>query len=420
MIQENKADGWVRLFQTKGASIPGTPYEAVWQNKELPTLHAWYLTTPYGSGTRVVAERNPFYFKVDPEGNQLPYLDRVAYDVVQDAQVLVLKALNGEIEMQDRHIATTANKAAFADNTQKGGYHFYETIPDSSNEAAIYLNWTHKDPVMRQIIHNKDFRAGLSHAINRQEIIDVVFVGQGQPYQVASRPESKFYSERFAKQYTEFDERKANEFLDKALPQKDAQGFRLRPDGQRLTVTIEVASANTEQIDVLKLVEGYWKQVGVETQTKVEDRSLLWTRKNASEHDAMVWTGDAGLYEELNPSRYFPQFDGSHYAVAWAYWYQKPANPPATPEEPPEPVKRQMALYYQVKATADEAKRNELMRELLRIAADQFYLIGTVLPASGYGVVKNNVRNVPAKIYSSGSTYPNPAPTNPSQYFIES
>jgi ABC-type transport system substrate-binding protein len=188
LIQENGADGWVRLFQTKGASIPGTPYDAVWQNKDLPTLNAWYLTTPYGAGNRVVAERNPYYFKVDPEGNQLPYLDRVVYDVAQDAQVLVLKALNGELDMQDRHIATTQNRAVFVDNAQRGGYRFFETIPDSSNEAGIYLNWTHKDPVMRRIIQDKDFRIGLSHAIDRQEIIDVVYVGQGEPYQVASRP----------------------------------------------------------------------------------------------------------------------------------------------------------------------------------------------------------------------------------------
>ncbi|MGN6756909.1 MAG: ABC transporter substrate-binding protein, partial [Thermomicrobiales bacterium] len=419
LMKENNAESWVKLFQLKGASVPGTSYSAQWSNPDLPTLNPWKIVAPYGTGNRVSAERNPYFWKVDPDGNQLPYLDKVVFDIYQDLQPLVLKAANGEIDMQDRHIATNQNKPVFVDNQQKGQYHFYETVPDSSNTAGIYPNWNHKDPVMRQIIQNKDFRVGLSYAIDRPAIIQAVYVGQGEPYQVASRPESKYYDEEFAKQFTEHDPDKANQHLDKVLPQKDSEGFRLRPDGKRFTMIIEIASANTDQIDVMKLIQTQTKAVGLDIQSKVEDRSLLWTRKNAADVDGMIWTGDAGLYEELNPSRYFPQFDGSHFAVAWAYWYAKPAHPPTPAEEPPDIVKKQMSLYDQVLATVDDKKRDDLMRQLLAIAKDQLYIIGTVLPSNGYGIVKNNFHNVPAKIFSSGSTYNNPGPTNPSQYFIE-
>ncbi|MGN6359131.1 MAG: ABC transporter substrate-binding protein [Thermomicrobiales bacterium] len=419
LMKENNAESWVKLFQLKGASVPGTSYSAQWSNPDLPTLNPWKIVAPYGTGNRVSAERNPYFWKVDPDGNQLPYIDKVVFDVYQDLQPLVLKAANGEIDMQDRHLATNQNKPVFVDNQQKGQYHFYETVPDSSNTAGIYPNWNHKDPVMRQIIQNKDFRVGLSYAIDRPAIIQAVYVGQGEPYQVASRPESKYYDEEFAKQFTEHDPDKANQHLDKVLPQKDSEGFRLRPDGKRFTMIIEIASANTDQIDVMKLIQTQTKAVGLDIQSKVEDRSLLWTRKNAADVDGMIWTGDAGLYEELNPSRYFPQFDGSHFAVARAYWYAKPAHPPTPAEEPPDIVKKQMSLYDQVLATVDDKKRDDLMRQLLAIAKDQLYIIGTVLPSNGYGIVKNNFHNVPAKIFSSGSTYNNPGPTNPSQYFIE-
>ena len=80
-----------------------------------------------------------------------------------------------------------------------------ETIPSGMNTLAFALNLTHKDPMKREIYQNKDFRVALSHAINRQEIIDVVYVGQGEPYQLAPRPTSPFYNERLAKQYTEYD-----------------------------------------------------------------------------------------------------------------------------------------------------------------------------------------------------------------------
>ena len=134
--------------------------------------------------SQVTLERNPYYFKVDPEGNQYPYIDYVQYDVGTDTETLVLKTLNGEIDFQDRHIAALGNKALYFDNQEAGDYGFVETIPSSMNMAAIALNLTHEDPVKREIFQNQDFRIALSYAINRQEIIDLVFVGQGQPYQL--------------------------------------------------------------------------------------------------------------------------------------------------------------------------------------------------------------------------------------------
>jgi peptide/nickel transport system substrate-binding protein len=420
LVRENNAESWVRLYQTKGASIPGQPYDAQWYNPELPRLHAWALAAGFGAGNRLVFERNPYYFKVDPDGNQLPYLDRVIFEVIQDREVMVLKALNGEIDMQDRNINTQQNKAVFTDNMQRGGYRFWENIPSSMNSAVISLNLTHKDPVKRQVFQNKDFRIGLSYAINRQEISDVVYVGQGEPWQAAARRETPFYSERLAKQYTEFDLTKANEHLDKAFPRKNAQGLRLGPDGRPISFVVEVFGEQSERVDTLNLIKESWKRVGVEIEVKPEDRSLFNTRKNANEHDAVVWGGDAGLKDALvNMSYYFPFGTESNYAQAWAAWYNPGGNPRTQAEEPPDVARRQMQLYDQIKATGDEARQIELMKQILELAADQFYCIGTTLPANSYGIVKNNFRNVPATMFSTGGPYLNPAPTNPSQYFIQ-
>jgi peptide/nickel transport system substrate-binding protein len=112
------------------------------QNVDLPTLNAWRVVDPLNVGTQFVMERNPYYWKVDPEGNQLPYLDRVVYPLVEDVEVLTLKALNGEVDMMDRHIATNANKAAFTDNMERGGYRFFETLPSFENDAVIAHNLT--------------------------------------------------------------------------------------------------------------------------------------------------------------------------------------------------------------------------------------------------------------------------------------
>lgn len=422
LIKDNKAEDWVKLFRLKGQGIPGTPYDARWQNPALPTLFGWKIVDPYGEGTRVTAERNPFYFKVDSEGNQLPYIDKVNYDVLQDPQVLLLKASNGEIDMHERHINTDQNKAVLADNRQKGNYHFFDEVPSSMNTNIIALNLTHKDPALRQIFQNKDFRIGLSYAINRQEIIDTVYVSQGEPWQSSPRKTTPYYNEKLAKQFTEFDITKANAALDKVLPKKDGQGFRLRSDGQRLTFTMEVTASGVTAttVDAMKLVQGYWQKVGIDVQLKPEDRSLFYTRKNANEHDCVVWGGDGGGSDALTETRwFFPSSNESNYAEAWFTWYAQPSNPLTPAEEPPAATKKQMELYRNdLQGTGDRNKQRDIFNQILDIAAEEFYVIGISLPGDGYGIVKNTFHNVPQSLPGAW-LYPSPAPTNPCQYWME-
>ncbi len=420
LIAEAEATDWINLMQLKGGGVPGTPYDARYQNGDLPSLNPWILTVPYGAGTQVVAERNPYYWKVDTEGRQLPYIDRLVYDVGEDVEVLVLKALNGEIDMQDRHIATLSNKAVFVDNMEQGDYHFFDTIPSSMNEVAIAFNLTHKDPVKREIFQNKDFRIALSHAINRQEIIDVVYVGQGEPYQLAPRPTSPFYNERLAKQYTEYDPDLANEILDGIFPEKNADGIRLGPDGNPISFPVDIDSTQQPRIDTMELVERYWAAVGIDIQLNTIDRSLLYTRKDSNEHDVALWGGDGGLDVILEPRWYFPFSGESLYAEAWQSWFNNPTGEGALtpPEEPPAGPKEQMALYEQIKSTGDAQQQTELMKQILEIAADEFYAIGITLPAPGYGVVKNGFHNVLSPMPGAW-LYPNPAPANPEQFWIE-
>jgi peptide/nickel transport system substrate-binding protein len=415
LVSEAGLEAWTDLLHQRGASVGEG---VLWMNAGLPTLHPWMVETPLtADATQVVLVRNPYFFKVDPEGNQLPYIDKIIYGIGENVETLVLQALNGEIDMQDRHINTNENKAVFFDNMEAGDYHFFELIPSAMNTMVISLNLTHLDPVKREIFQNKDFRIGLSYAINRQELIDLVYVGQGEPYQAAPRPTSPFYNEQLAKQYTEYDVDLANEHLDLAgYIERDGDGFRLGPDGNRIAFVVEVPAAYQPMVDMMELISGYWKEVGIDGQVLVEDRSIMYERKDANEHDATVWGGDGGLDVVLEPRYYFPFSRESNWAEAWQWWYNNPEDERG--EEPSPAALQQMELYDQLKATADQDGQAALMEEILQIAADEFWTIGISLPAPSYGIVKNNFYNVPESFPSSW-TYPHPGPTNIFQYFIE-
>ncbi len=397
-------------------------YEAYgnWSNPRLvpdaPVVYAWDYANVLGDSPQFIAERNPYYWKIDPEGNQLPYLDRQVYSVAGDAQSIVLMAMAGEISYQDRHIATLINKPLFLENAQKADIRFLEVVGSSMNEMTVPLNLTHKDPVMRELFRNKDFRIALSHAINRQELIEVVGLGLGEPWQCAPLRDSPLFNETLAKQYTEFDLAKANQMLDQIIPNKDAEGYRLRPDGSPLGIVGEVTANQQTRIDMLELIKGHWAAAGIRMVVKSEDRSLFYERKAANEHDLAVWGGDGGMDVVLEPRWYFPYSEESIYAIEWVHWYTSNG---AQGEEPVAEAKKQMELYDQLLVTPDLESQNEIMKQILQIAQEQFWVMGTYVGAPGYAVCKNKFRNVPGR-YWGAWLYPNPGPFNPCQFYWES
>ena len=405
--QEGFEGSWVDLFEAK-ADAPANP--------DLPTLNPWIVTLPYdGTNTEVRWVRNPYFWKVDTEGNQLPYIDEVVFDVLQDREVALLRTMEGQYDFISRHVASVQNRPVLFESMERGDYYFNQTVPDTSATMALHFNYNIDDPVMREIIHNKDLRIGLSHAIDREEINDLVYSGVSEPWQVAPRSESVFYDEEFAKQFTEYDPELANEYLDSAgYVERDRDGFRLGPDGARIVLTVEVVTGQTERIDELELIQGYWEDVGVDMEIRAMDRSLLWERKDNALHEIMAWGGDGGLNPIMAPQRYIPDRGGAHWAVDWARWYNNPNDELA--EEPPESVKRQLELLDVVKTTGDQDRQMEAMKEALEIAKDDFRLIGTILRPAGYQIVRNDFHNVPEVIPGSWA-YPTPAPTNPEQYF---
>src|SRR5690625_4304265 len=213
LAEEEGLEDWIALMEQKGGMHSGDRLN----NAELPMLSAWRMSeVPRGSGTMMRLERNPYFWKVDPDGRQLPYIDELEISIIDDEEVMLTAAANGEIDMQNRNINLARNKPVLAEERENSDFEFYDTTLTFMNTTMISLNEDHEDGAKREVFQSKDFRIGLSHAINRQAIIDTVYQRQGEPWQGAPRPEHRFYDEAMAKQYTEYDVELANQYLDDA------------------------------------------------------------------------------------------------------------------------------------------------------------------------------------------------------------
>jgi peptide/nickel transport system substrate-binding protein len=415
LVKAAGVPNWNTLFQNKTAQQNASR----WRDVGRPVLDPWVLTVPYNGTTQVVAERNPYFFKVDPDGNQLPYIDRVTYDIVGDTQGLVLKAINGQLDMQALGLDGIETQAVLAQHRDQGGYRLFRARPAYSNSMLICLNETVKDDSLRKVFQNRDFRIALSLAINRDELNQLIYAGLSQPYQAAPRPDMALYDETMANQYTEYDPAKANQMLDAAgFDKKDSDGFRLGPDGQRISFAIDALASRKYHVDALELIRKYWRDVGIDMQVKAIEQSFIFARSLANDEQGQVWLGGGGydFLGLLDPKWYFPSSDQSAFGSAWGIWYQNPKDPNAI--EPTGPAREQQELYEELKAQPTTARQIEVMKKILAITRDQFWVIGTVMAPDNVGVVKTNMKNVPDEMPDT-VFYLTPGPTNPETYFYE-
>jgi peptide/nickel transport system substrate-binding protein len=218
-------------------------------------------------------------------------------------------------------------------------------------------------------------------------------------------------------QYTEFDLKKANEYMDKVgLTKKDAEGYRLRSDGKRLTLLAEISTTDAFMADAMNLIKKTWKEIGVDVTVKVEDRTIQWENKAANKCELFLWAagGTDGIDVILNVQAYFPDRAAAFQAAAWGDWY---ASGGARGIEPDAEMKKMMSLYQELQKKGKWEEQVAGMKEIIQISADYFPQIAICAPVDAFGIVKNNMKNVPTRLIESALMV-TPGPTNPEQYYF--
>ena len=347
LIKENEFETWVQLFNFKDiTNWELTRKEAI----GFPVLYPWMLVS-VENGVYTF-ERNPYYFKVDPAGNQLPYIDKIVSTQVQDAEMAVMKQIAGEVDFARETMAM--NKMPLYKENEKNGYTTYMAKMHVT-PSDIFLNLTYDDPVWRQVVQDKRFRQALCYAIDYDEIVDSVYYGFAEPSKMIP---------------SEYNPDKANQLLDEmGLDKKDSEGFRLGPDGKRFTINFEIQNVAPDIVPLTELVVEFWKNVGIHTTMKTIDSSLWSQRNSANELQATVYWSHTPLW-------YHTDWCQSIWAPLWNRWNAYGGKQPETSdgdsdavgiEEPPAEVK---AFYDEVRKTVIEPpekaqQANENLRKMM-------------------------------------------------------
>ncbi len=393
LAKENGYDHWWQLFNNKRDFLLGRQLHI-----EIPTLGPWIVKQLLPEG--LVYERNPYYYKIDTAGNQLPYIDTVKATVFGDDKTKALKTLAGEYDFIE-WFTSLGDYPVFMEAAEKGGYYVWLVKGTSGSGAAgciVNQNYN-EDPVMGEILRDVRFRRALSLAINREEFNELFAFGKSTPRQATVTPACSFYKEEWGKSYAEYDPEEANRLLDEmGLDKRDKEGFRLRPDGKTLLL-VPLHVTDAVRIEWSEMTKEYWEDVGIKISIKPAERMYLMTCLAAGTHMIFPWgfTNAAEYAIAVGANQFIK---GWGWAPLWRSWWDTNGE---SGEEPPEQVKRMWSLYDEVPYLPEEEK-NKALEEIFDIWAENVWQVG-VIGIGQVNVITNiNLRNVLTGGYIGTST----------------
>jgi peptide/nickel transport system substrate-binding protein len=399
-IADGGFDDWTGLFRKKSSTA----------NIDSPALTSHVIVDDTPGAT--VYERNPYYFAVDPEGNQLPYIDTIAYSCGENQESIDLKVVAGQADFHFRGnwgtypiFVREANRSNYRIHFAPDNF-FYAIGPNQSYDG---------DPEIQRLIRSKDFRVALALSIDKQEFLDTYISGFGKVSNYTFMEDSPYYEKMIPwnNLYAIQDVDQANALLDGlGLAGRDADGYRTRSDGKgTLELTMSGATGPITTSDMQEAVVQYFREVGLKV--TYQDVAATLATYLASNEAHMIGI----LVTFGGPVAPTPDY---HWAPEFNTWAQSGGTAGVKPTDP-----KILKLYElgDLAYRSSNPTRGVYFQEMYKILAEEQYLISmfTGTPNhSGFHILKNNLRNIPpaGQVNIQQALY-YVTSTRPEQWFFE-
>ena len=386
---KNGFDNWVQQFGSYWNKWKDAIVSSAYGLK-VPTLGSHILLKEPTTQRRVFVA-NPYYFKVDTAGNQLPYID-YHDERFLEKQLWPLEIMNGNVDQKAQNMPLSIYPV-LKENEKKGDYALQ--LPLGMVGPTFIFNITHKDPVLRKIYGDVRFRYAMSLAINRDEVNETLFLGLGTPEQALPQ-NVPYVTEEDKKFMTEYDPERANELLDEMGLKRGADGIRMRPDGKPLTILWEYTLQYVWSPEFPALIAEYWQDVGVNVLLKEVNTQLCRDKQKSNTLDiTSEWMAPYEPSIISSPQLFVPPY-ASFWPIMGLPWMDWKTSEGKSGEEPPSWVKRLWEIADEFKTVVPGSERYmELGKEMIAINLENLVVIGTLGEIPLITVVSNRLGNVP-------------------------
>jgi peptide/nickel transport system substrate-binding protein len=372
----------------------------------MPTLESHITVSDTTEGRHYVA--NPYFHIVDTQGNQLPYISEQDEIYANDNEIRILKLINAEADYKSQSLQLPS--APLLLEHQESGDYTIDLRPEITL-ANVSFNVTHADLEKRKVFGDLRFRQAMSIALNRDEINEVGFLGQGIPKQyVGFSPSPSFLDPKWESYMIQYDPEAANSLLD-AIGMKDIDGDGMRelPNGEKLILNMQFATQGVAG-EVVELIGQQWSEVGIQSTVKEVTPDEYRSSQSSNNLDVGSWRKSQPMAIVLgNNELWVPPFEnyfGHRTGMLWAEYVDSKG---ASGVKPPAYVTQLIDDINAFQSTmAGTAESDELGARMVENMVGNLLFIGTVqAPAPIYH--RNALKNFPSfktHSYEYYRTYP--------------
>lgn len=386
LIKKARVQTWTDLYEKMSRTYRP-------ENPDLPMLDPWTNQTPPPAG-QFVFERNPYFHRVDENGMQLPYVDRILLNV-SSSGIISAKAGAGESDLQMSGLSFVEYPyLKAAEKLHPVTVNLWKQTQGSV--VALIPNLTCKDPVWHALFQDVRVRRALSLAIDRHEINMVSFFGLAKESADTVLQESPLYRPEYSSRWAIHDPEQAEALLDAAgCARRGPGGIRLLPDGRQMNIVVETASRSTVETDVLQLIRDHWRRVGVALYIRASQRDIFRSRVISGDVIMCSWGGmdNAVPTPEMSPEALAPTAQDQYEWPLWGVHYLSRGSQGHAPELPV--AVELLDLYRAWRRTVSDDERTDIWAKMLDLRSDQVISIGTVNGALQPLMFASSLKNVP-------------------------
>jgi len=323
----------------------------------------------YRDGDLRIYHRNPYFWKIDRYGNQLPYIDEVHSHLVVDLAAASIRILAGDVDHSYEWVPL-AQVPLFAENAAAGGYRLLTNTLLHRTDADLMFGMTYDCPRWQGVVQDVRFRQAISRAIDRAEILEAVYLGFARISDIQNPRH-------------DLDEARAL-LADMGLTLA-ADGF-LSPDGAPFVIDFSYTAWMAQFVGTAQIINEVLRELGFNINFRQIDQPLIDTRREAN---------DVQLSIHFMHGPVQPMFDDWQWNGSWRQWH----NYWNTAGEAGEPMPDWVRDFYEVVFRGIRQNHPRYIpaaRQLMRDMQAEHYL--QIIPVEDVVqviIVNNDLRNVP-------------------------